>query len=158
VQAEGDGVEVALEDDAGGVDELLVLGGVGDGFGVEVGGEADEADVGVDDTVRLRQEACGAGGGELVGVEGQTREDEEEEGGEEEGAGAGGDLGLLEADCLDVPLALKVRRGKSNRGSPAGMTNEKNKGQRARTLTNSNYRDYSGAGGALPGGWRCGKV
>ena len=95
VEAEGDGVEVALEEDAGGVDELLVLGGVGDGFGVEVGGESDGPDVGVDDAVGLGEEAGGAGGGEVSGVEGQAREDEEEEGGEEEGAGAGSDLVLL---------------------------------------------------------------
>jgi hypothetical protein len=93
VEAEGDGVEVALEEDAGGVDELLVFGGVGDGLGVEVGGEADGAEIGVDDAVGLRQEAGSAGGGELVGVEGQTRDGEEEEGEEEEVAGARGDCG-----------------------------------------------------------------
>jgi hypothetical protein len=93
VEAEGDGVEVALEEDAGGVDELLVLGGVGDGFGVEVRGEADGAKICVDDAVGLRQETGRAWCGEMAGVEAEAGEDGEEEGGDENRAGAGGDCG-----------------------------------------------------------------
>jgi hypothetical protein len=66
VQGEGCGVEVALGDDAGGVDEVLVVGAAGDGCAVEVGGEAHGPEVGVDDGVGLGQEAGDLGRGVLA--------------------------------------------------------------------------------------------
>ncbi len=53
VEGEGDGVEVALGDDAGDVDEVLEVGAALEGSFVEVGGGADGLEVEEDDGVGL---------------------------------------------------------------------------------------------------------
>ena len=60
MQREGDLVEIPLEEDAGGIDEVLVVGRVRDRLGVEVGGDADGTEIGKDDGVRLREQTGGA--------------------------------------------------------------------------------------------------
>ena len=57
-EGEGGLVEVALRDDAGGVDELLVVRAAGGQVAVEMGGEADGAEIGEDDGVGFGEEAC----------------------------------------------------------------------------------------------------
>ena len=65
MESEGDGVEVALGHDAGGVDEVLVLRAALDLAAVEVSGGAQGLEVGVDDGVGLGQQAGGFGGAVL---------------------------------------------------------------------------------------------
>ena len=83
VECEGGGVEVSLGDNAGGVDEVLEVGGAVNGGFVEVGGLADVFDVDVDDGVGFGQETGGFGRG--LGAEvghdaegGEDGEDDEE--------------------------------------------------------------------------------
>ena len=100
VEGEGDLVEIALEEDSRGVDEVLVVGRVGDGFAVEVGGEADGLQVGVDDSVGLGQETGGAGGGFLVQDCGRDDHGEDEQEKRQPGARALGHVkGIPRAAC-----------------------------------------------------------
>ena len=61
MQSEGGGVDVALGDDAGGVDKGLQLGAAGDGSAVKVGERAHRLEVDVEDGVRLGQQQRGLG-------------------------------------------------------------------------------------------------
>ncbi len=84
VEGEGDGVEVALGDDAGGVDEVLEVGAALDGGLVEVGDGADGLEVDVDDGVGLGEQARGfrrSVGAEIEhGSQGAEQNDGDEQG------------------------------------------------------------------------------
>jgi hypothetical protein len=97
VQGEGDGVEVALGDDAGGVDEVLEVRCAGNGGLVEVGGGADGFQVEEDDGVGLGEQAGGLRRCLGAKVEHETEGGEDGEGDEERDGCAfahGGQSGL----------------------------------------------------------------
>ena len=59
MQRKGRGVQISLEDNAGGVDEMLILRRMRHRMLVEVGGRPQRPQIDVDDSVRLRQKPGG---------------------------------------------------------------------------------------------------
>jgi hypothetical protein len=118
VHGEGDGVEVSLGEDAGGVDEVLEVGASGDGFAVEVGGGAEGGEVGVEDGVALGEEACG----QRRGVEPEGDRGDEGEGCREARQPDPQPVVLRRAwrkgrlGCGEAHLALRIREGGGLRG------------------------------------------
>ena len=83
MEGEGNGVEVTLGDDAGGVDEVLEVGAALDGGLVEVGEGADGLDVDEDDGVGLGEEPRGFRGSVGAEIEHGSQGAEQDDGDEQ---------------------------------------------------------------------------
>ncbi len=83
VEGEGDGVEVALGDDAGGVDEVLEVGAALDGGLVEVGDGTDGLEIEEDDGVGFGEKARGFRGSVGAEIERHCKDAEKEDGDEQ---------------------------------------------------------------------------